>query len=75
MAFSLKERQLLGIHGLLPPAFMTQNNQAKRVMENIRRQANDLARYVQINALQVLFDAGVRTIRNFCEFFVFNLGS
>lgn len=52
MAFNLKERQLLGIHGLLPPAFMTQEQQAFRVMENIRRQPNDLARYVQLNALQ-----------------------
>ena len=57
MAFTLQERQYLGIHGLLPPAFMTQDQQAYRVMENLRRQPHDLARYVQLNALQVCFHA------------------
>uniref|UniRef100_A0A914VSW9 Malic enzyme n=1 Tax=Plectus sambesii TaxID=2011161 RepID=A0A914VSW9_9BILA len=52
MAFSLRERQLLGIHGLLPPAFMNQDQQATRVITNLRQQPNDLARYVQLNALQ-----------------------
>ncbi len=52
MAFTLRERQLLGIHGLLPPAFMTQDQQAHRVITNLRQQPNDLARYVQLNALQ-----------------------
>lgn len=52
MAFSLRERQLLGIHGLLPPAFMTQDQQAERVITNLRQQPNDLARYIQLNALQ-----------------------
>jgi malate dehydrogenase (oxaloacetate-decarboxylating)(NADP+) len=38
--------------GLLPPANITQEAQAKRVLENLRRQPDDLARYVQLNALQ-----------------------
>uniref|UniRef100_A0A915HU72 Malic enzyme n=1 Tax=Romanomermis culicivorax TaxID=13658 RepID=A0A915HU72_ROMCU len=52
MAFSLKERQLLGIHGLLPPAVLTIEDQIGRVMKNLELQPNDLARYVQLNALQ-----------------------
>ena len=52
MAFSLKERQSLGIHGLLPPAFFGEDAQADRVLRNLRNQPDDLARYVQLNALQ-----------------------
>ncbi|VDO53601.1 unnamed protein product [Onchocerca flexuosa] len=53
MAFSLFERQYLGIHGLLPPAFMTEEQQAYRVISQLRQQPNDLARYIQLNSLQV----------------------
>lgn len=52
MAFNLRERQLLGIHGLLPPAVVTIDDQVERVMKNLELQPNDLARYVQLNALQ-----------------------
>ncbi|VDM76348.1 unnamed protein product [Strongylus vulgaris] len=52
MAFSLYERQYLGIHGLLPPAFMTEEQQAYRVMAKLREQPDDLARYIQLDALQ-----------------------
>ncbi|VDM98935.1 unnamed protein product, partial [Onchocerca ochengi] len=52
MAFSLFERQYLGIHGLLPPAFMTEDQQAYRVISQLRQQPNDLARYIQLNSLQ-----------------------
>ncbi|KAI6223804.1 hypothetical protein M3Y99_01426100 [Aphelenchoides fujianensis] len=52
MGFSLYERQALGIHGLLPPAFMTEQQQAYRVMSKLREQPNDLARYVQLSSLQ-----------------------
>ncbi|ETN71633.1 hypothetical protein NECAME_14150 [Necator americanus] len=44
MAFSLYERQYLGIHGLLPPAFMTEEQQAYRVMAKLRKQPDDLAK-------------------------------
>lgn len=37
MAFSLEERQHMGIHGLLPPAVVTQDLQAFRVMSNVHR--------------------------------------
>jgi hypothetical protein len=53
MAFSLHERQYFGIHGLLPPAFMTEEQQAYRIMKKLRQQPNDLARYIQLDGLQV----------------------
>ncbi|MFH4973561.1 hypothetical protein AB6A40_000270 [Gnathostoma spinigerum] len=52
MAFRLYERQFLGIHGLLPPAFMTEEQQAYRVISKLREQPNDLARYIQLDGLQ-----------------------
>lgn len=52
MAFNLFERQYLGVHGLIPPAFMTQEQQAYRVICKLREQPNDLARYIQLDGLQ-----------------------
>ena len=37
MAFTIEERQNMGIHGLLPPAVLSQDIQALRVMTNLRR--------------------------------------
>lgn len=50
MAFSLYERHYLGIHGLLPPAFMTEEQQAYRVMTKLREQPDDLAKLVDFSA-------------------------
>ncbi|PIO70051.1 malic enzyme domain protein [Teladorsagia circumcincta] len=52
MAFSLYERHYLGIHGLLPPAFMTEEQQAYRVMTKLRETNDDLAKYIQLDELQ-----------------------
>ncbi|CAD6198201.1 unnamed protein product [Caenorhabditis auriculariae] len=52
MAFSLNERQYLGIHGLLPPAFMTEEQQAYRIMTKLRQQPDNLAKYIQLDSLQ-----------------------
>jgi len=51
-AFSLKERQILGIHGLLPPTVSSQEQQIERVLKNFRRYQNDLDKYVYLVALQ-----------------------
>ncbi|KAM3718889.1 NAD-dependent malic enzyme [Dirofilaria immitis] len=56
MAFTLYERQYFGIHGLLPPAFMTEDQQAYRVITNLRQQPDDLARYIQLDNLQTLLE-------------------
>lgn len=52
MGFSLTERQYLGLHGLLPPAFMTQEQQAYRVMKKIREEDDNLAKYIMLDELQ-----------------------
>ncbi|CAF1130091.1 unnamed protein product [Adineta steineri] len=48
MAFSLEERQHMGIHGLLPPAVLSQDIQALRVMTNFDRAQDDLDRYNEL---------------------------
>ncbi|CAF1360380.1 unnamed protein product [Adineta steineri] len=48
MAFTLEERQHMGIHGLLPPAVVSQDIQALRVMINFHRMNNDLDRYSEL---------------------------
>ena len=51
-AFTAAERKALGLEGLLPPRVLTQELQARRVLANLRRQANDLERYVSMSELQ-----------------------
>ncbi|ETN81089.1 malic enzyme, NAD binding domain protein [Necator americanus] len=51
MAFSLFERQYLGLHGLIPPAFMTEEQQAYRIMAKLRKQPDNLSKYIQLDAL------------------------
>ena len=53
MAFTLRERQVLGIHGLLPPCVISPEQQMKRVMANFHRWGNDLDKYIYLMSLQV----------------------
>merc|ERR1719357_1946133 len=46
MAFSLEERQTLGIHGLLPPRIKTLEEQAENCMRNLRRFQDPLNQYM-----------------------------
>lgn len=48
LAYSMQERQRLGIHGLYPPAVQDQNAQAELVLKNIRRLTTDLDKYVYL---------------------------
>lgn len=51
-AFTEAERERYGLHGLLPPAVYSRDNQVQRVMENLSRKASDIERYVFLMALQ-----------------------
>ncbi|MCL4798196.1 MAG: NAD-dependent malic enzyme [Burkholderiales bacterium] len=50
-AFTDAERDALGLRGLLPPAVLTQEQQVARTMQNLRRMANALDKFVALNAL------------------------
>lgn len=51
-AFSSQERDELGLHGLLPPAICTIEQQLDRVYDNFRTKPTDLEKYVFLTALQ-----------------------
>jgi len=50
-AFTAKEREQYGLSGLLPAAINTQEMQLNRTMENMRRKAYDIERYIFMMAL------------------------
>ena len=52
-AFTMEERERLGLRGLLPPTVNTQQQQLNRILSNIRRKAYDIERYIALRALQV----------------------
>lgn len=51
-AFTERERDMLGLRGLLPPHVHSQEEQVQRVLENLRGTPNDLDKYIALNALQ-----------------------
>ncbi|XP_035736123.1 NADP-dependent malic enzyme-like isoform X1 [Vespa mandarinia] len=51
MAFSIEERQLLGIHGLLPAAVKTQEEQLELCRLNLERYPDDLLKYIYLIGL------------------------
>lgn len=53
MAFSLQERQILGIHGLLPAAVKNQDEQLELCRLNLDRYDNDLSKYIYLIGLLV----------------------
>ena len=53
MAFTLKERQVLGIHGLIPPAVLSQHEQITRVRANLNNHEDPLEKHVYLSMLQV----------------------
>ncbi len=50
-AFTEAEREALGLRGLLPPRPLTQDQQVGRVLENLRRQADPLDKFISLNGL------------------------
>ncbi|MBL0141176.1 MAG: NAD-dependent malic enzyme [Betaproteobacteria bacterium] len=50
-AFTEKERDVLGLRGLLPPRVHTQPEQVGRVLKNMRRLPTDLDKYIFLTAL------------------------
>lgn len=53
MAFTLEERQALGIHGLIPPRFKTQEQQLELCRLSVERYGEDLNKYIYLMGLQV----------------------
>ncbi|MBV8642160.1 MAG: NAD-dependent malic enzyme [Verrucomicrobia bacterium] len=51
-AFTERERDTLGLRGLLPPRIHTQDEQVDRVLANIRKKPTDIERYIFLIALQ-----------------------
>jgi len=51
-AFSAAEREALGLRGLLPPGVQTLENQVQRALENCRKQAGPLEKYIYLMALE-----------------------
>nr|CDS35028.1 NADP dependent malic enzyme [Hymenolepis microstoma] len=51
-AYSHRERQILGLHGLLPPAVLTQQEQCQNVLTNLYALDDDLSRYNTLMSLQ-----------------------
>lgn len=50
-AFTMAERDVLGIRGLLPPHVSNQDEQVARVMDNFNHQSSDLNKYIFLSAL------------------------
>lgn len=53
LAFTRNERQLLGIHGLLPSIVKTDDEQIEHCNLLLDRYENDLDKYIYLNGLYV----------------------
>lgn len=53
MAFTIEERQTLGIHGLLPAAVKTQEEQLELCRLNLDRYTDELSKYIYLIGLLV----------------------
>lgn len=53
MAFTIEERQMLRLHGLLPPTVIDQDLQLERSLLNFNQLTSDLEKYIYLTDLQV----------------------
>ncbi len=51
-AFTIEEREALGLSGLLPPRVHTIDEQVERVLWNLRKKPTDMERYIFLTSLQ-----------------------
>ena len=51
-AFTPKEREALGLEGLLPPHILTQDEQKIKVLSTFREKENNLEKYIYLLSLQ-----------------------
>ena len=51
-AFTIEEREALGLSGLLPPRVHTIDEQVERVLWNLRKKQTDMERYIFLTSLQ-----------------------
>ncbi|MDX1995988.1 MAG: NAD-dependent malic enzyme [bacterium] len=51
-AFTADERDALHLRGLLPPRVLTQDDQARRALEQMRAKPNTLEKYIYLRSLQ-----------------------
>jgi malate dehydrogenase (oxaloacetate-decarboxylating)(NADP+) len=56
-AFTLEERERLGLRGLLPARVSTMDRQKERILEGLRRKGFDIERYIALQALQARNEA------------------
>lgn len=54
LAFTLEERQALGIHGLMPPCFKTQTQQLEVCHFSVMKYQEDLNKFLYLSELQVI---------------------
>jgi len=54
LAFTLEERQALGIHGLMPPKFKTQEEQLEVCRFSVMKYQEDLNKFLYLAELQVI---------------------
>lgn len=50
-AYTEEERDALRLRGLIPPAIFSQEEQATRVLDNLRRKTSDIEKYIFLQAL------------------------
>ncbi|SHO49862.1 NAD-dependent malic enzyme [Desulfopila aestuarii] len=51
-AFTIEEREQLGLSGLLPPKVHTIDEQVERILYNLRKKPTDMERYIFLTSLQ-----------------------